>query len=315
MVAVKNDPWKQYYKNDQKAKGPDKNDNQNAKTTDKKDVQKAAAAPAPTAANPTAAPAANNAPSRTNLTKDEGKAVIADISAEFGIDVKKAGTTKDWAAKAATDPRVSVTDANGNPLELKDGQRIPRDAILTVQSEKYGTVKIQVGGDGEINGNDDKVLSVGADVAINGLANGLGAINGGKVGAANPLTAGNAATAAAGQQVEQALCPVCKGKGCPTCKGTGYIEVPKNQAKDPLAFANAVNTNNINPFAFGANKADPVQQAQQIQAAQGVDGAQGNYFDQAEIQNLMAAIMQFGVFHMDNVPGLKQFNPAMMLVQ
>ncbi|MEW5822544.1 MAG: hypothetical protein AB1782_20290 [Cyanobacteriota bacterium] len=105
------------------------------------------------------------------------KQVIADLSSEFGIDVKKSGTTKDWLEKAKQDQNVRILDKNGKDITNERTGRIKQGDILEVNSKKYGLVKISVGGDGEINGRDDKVISVGGQAAANSMANGLNQIN------------------------------------------------------------------------------------------------------------------------------------------
>lgn len=122
------------------------------------------------------------------------KAVIKDLSDEFGIDVKKSGTTKDWAELAKKDERVTILDKNGNEVQRDD--RVHNGDILVVNSQKYGQVKIQVGGDGEINGGDDKVLSISNQAAAQSIYGGLNQI-GNKMheatGAQNVANGGNAA--------------------------------------------------------------------------------------------------------------------------
>ncbi|MEW5819621.1 MAG: hypothetical protein AB1782_05470 [Cyanobacteriota bacterium] len=107
----------------------------------------------------------------------QDKAVIKDLSDEFGIDVKKRGTTQDWLEKAKTDDRVRVLDSNGKDVTNEREGRIKNGDILEVKSEKHGLVKIAVGGDGEINGGDDKVIAMGGKTAANGIFHGLNEIN------------------------------------------------------------------------------------------------------------------------------------------
>ncbi|MGD9580527.1 MAG: hypothetical protein AB7V50_04085 [Vampirovibrionia bacterium] len=105
------------------------------------------------------------------------KAIIKDLSDEFGIDVKKSGTTKDWLQKAKTDKNVRILDKNGKDITAEREGRIKKGDILEVNSKKHGLVKISVGGDGEINGRDDKVISVGGKAAANSMEQGLNQIN------------------------------------------------------------------------------------------------------------------------------------------
>lgn len=107
------------------------------------------------------------------------KQIISDLSSEFGIDVKKSGTTKDWLEKAKTDKDVRILDKNGKDITAERTGRIKKGDILEINSKKHGLVKISVGGDGEINGKDDKVLSVGGKAAANSMEQGLNQINNG----------------------------------------------------------------------------------------------------------------------------------------
>lgn len=105
------------------------------------------------------------------------KAIIKDLSEEYGIDVKKRGTTKDWLALAKKDENVRVLDKNGNDVTNERTGRIRHGDILEVNSKKHGKVQISVGGDGEINGGDDKVISIGGKTAANNMMNGMNQIN------------------------------------------------------------------------------------------------------------------------------------------
>ena len=105
------------------------------------------------------------------------KEVIADLSAEFGIDVKKAGTTKDWLALAKKDENVRVLDKSGKDVTAEREGRIKHGDILEVNSKTKGKVQISVGGDGEINGGDDKVISMGNQALGNNATNGINQLN------------------------------------------------------------------------------------------------------------------------------------------
>ena len=107
----------------------------------------------------------------------EDKAIIKDISDEFGIDVKKAGTTKDWLALAKKSDDVKVLDKDGKDVTAEREGRIKKGDILEVNSKKLGKVKVAVGGDGEINGGDDKVLSVGGQAVHDSVTQGVNEIN------------------------------------------------------------------------------------------------------------------------------------------
>ncbi len=137
-------------------------------------------------------PEAGNAGHAKQRGNAEDKAVIKDLSDEFGIDVKKAGTTKDWLELAKKDDRVTILDQNGKDITAEREGRIKKGDILEVDSQKYGKVKIAVGGDGEINGGDDRVIAMGGKAAANGIFHGLNEINNAPAGYQNtPAVAGN----------------------------------------------------------------------------------------------------------------------------
>jgi hypothetical protein len=138
-----------------------------------------------------------NAAGKAGHAKQKGSAydkkVIADLSDEFGIDVKKSGTTKDWLAKAKQDENVRVLDKSGKDVTNEREGRIKNGDILEVNSKKQGLVRIAVGGDGEINGGDDKVLSVGGKAAAGNMLEGLNQVNN-NVPQAQPQTQATANT-------------------------------------------------------------------------------------------------------------------------
>lgn len=185
-------------------------------------------------------------------TKQKGstydKEIIKDLSEEFGIDVKKSGTTKDWLEKAKQDQNVRILDESGKDITAEREGRIKKGDILEVNSKKHGLVKISVGGDGEINGNDDKVLSVGGKAAANSMVNGLNQINN------VPNQAGQ--------------------------------EIAANQT-NPLTTAN--------PFAQAM--IDP-EKAAQMNAYNG--NAMQSLFNEDQIKNLIAAILQQSLYSIDN---------------
>lgn len=177
------------------------------------------------------------------------KQIISDLSEEFGIDVKKSGTTKDWLEKAKTDQNVRVLDKSGKDVTNEREGRIKSGDILEVNSKKHGLVKISVGGDGEINGGDDKVLSVGGKAAADGMQTGLNQIN----------------------------------------------NMPQqNQAQAGATAAAAGQTNPIfNPFQMGIT--DP-QQATQVNDNQ---LALNSMFNESQIKNLIAAILQQSLYNIE----------------
>jgi hypothetical protein len=129
-------------------------------------------------ANPNQAnPIAGKADAGKQKGSEEDKKIIADLSQEYGIDVKKAGTTKDWLEKAKTDQNVRVLDNTGKDVTAEREGRIKKGDILEVNSKQHGLVRISVGGDGEINGGDDKVIMKGGQAAAGNMMDGLNQIN------------------------------------------------------------------------------------------------------------------------------------------
>jgi hypothetical protein len=155
-----------------------------------------AAAPTANQANPnTAANTGKVGGKQKGDTKDQQ--IIADLSQEFGIDVKKSGTTKDWLEKAKKDQNVRILDPKtGQDVTNEREGRIKKGDILEVNSKKHGLVKIAVGGDGEINGKDDKVISTGGKAAAGNMLDGLNQINNNVPNQANPNQVNNTANTA-----------------------------------------------------------------------------------------------------------------------
>ncbi|OGI00801.1 MAG: hypothetical protein A2104_06500 [Candidatus Melainabacteria bacterium GWF2_32_7] len=275
-----------------------------------------AAAPAANA-NAIVAPAANAAPTaNANNTKEtpkegavskkEGEKVVDDLNTEMGIE-NKGGNLKEWAKAAKEKDEITVKDKNGKE---KDGEKIEKGDILEVKSAKHGLVKIEAGGDGEMNGKDDKVLSVGGQAAANGAQNGLNNINQAaganaqdptaqKTAATPNAQAGQATPAAAPQKTDmqegiakfnqtgqpvwnKAECPACKGKGCKYCSDA---VPPAAQGVQPAAANPAQQTPALdvaNTQTKGAPQVNGmVNQAQNPQQ-----------LSETEIKNLLAAIMQ-----------------------
>ena len=125
----------------------------------------------------------NAVPGRSDADAARDKAVIKDLNNEFGISAS--GDQKDiWAQKSIQDDKITIYGKDG---QVKNGE-INKGDIIEVKSDKYGIVKIQAGGDGAINGRDDKILSIGTQVAATGVQNGLNNINA-KPAAVNPAQA------------------------------------------------------------------------------------------------------------------------------
>lgn len=141
-----------------------------------------------TAAKPAAAAAAGGTavdtggtePDGKYATKDSkgsneaGKHIIYELHMELDVS-RKGGNKEEWAERAKTDDRIKIFTADGKDKSAT-GQ-LDQGDILVVTSAKHGVVRIMVGGDGEINGSDDKVLSVGGQAAAQSVQTGLNKIN------------------------------------------------------------------------------------------------------------------------------------------
>jgi len=120
--------------------------------------------------------AAGGAAAQSQKGSEEDKAIISDLEKEFadqlGVKNTEAGDTKDWAEAAAKSDKVNFYDPKTG--EALDGKKdTVQNSILEFESEKYGKVKIQVGGDGELNGKDDKVIEMGGKAAAQSMEGGL----------------------------------------------------------------------------------------------------------------------------------------------
>ncbi len=137
------------------------------------------------------------------------QAIVKDLRTEFNLREQKA----DWAERAKTDDNITIFDKDGNNKDAAG--KIDKGDIIEVKSQKHGVVRIQVGGDGVINGGDDKIISIGGQAATGSIGAGLNQLNAGGTGtpAANNTTVGypNAAKAIgnpAAPQVAQSLNPM-----------------------------------------------------------------------------------------------------------
>ncbi|MEW5818694.1 MAG: hypothetical protein AB1782_00760 [Cyanobacteriota bacterium] len=126
------------------------------------------------------------------------KAVIKDLKEEMGL---KSSKDKDWLELAKKDDRVRILDKEGNDVtdklnadnmkQMKNGDPKLQGYVLEVKSEKHGLVKIAVGGDGNINGGDDKVIAMGNKVAAEGIFHGMNQVSNLQGNGLNSLTGGN----------------------------------------------------------------------------------------------------------------------------
>jgi len=118
--------------------------------------------------------------------KEQYKPMFKDLEAEFNVASNKDG---DWAKAAKENENVRILDKNGQDVtQTFNGDKL-KGYTLEINSQKYGKVQIQPGGDGNINGGDDKILMVGGQAAAGNMMAGLQGINNPtqQAGLLNPL--------------------------------------------------------------------------------------------------------------------------------
>ncbi len=104
---------------------------------------------------------------RSDEKRRADMALIGDVIKELGLSSHKEDIEK---LANNGDSRVDYEDKNGN-------HKLDFGEILTLHSQTKGDVKIQVGGDGEINGGDDQVLAQSTVAATNSASTGLDTVN------------------------------------------------------------------------------------------------------------------------------------------
>lgn len=104
---------------------------------------------------------------RSDAKRQADMALIGDVIKELGLSSHKEDIEK---LANNGDKRVDYEDKNGN-------HKLDFGEILTLHSQTKGDVKIQVGGDGEINGGDDQVLAQSTVAATNSASTGLSSVN------------------------------------------------------------------------------------------------------------------------------------------
>lgn len=119
------------------------------------------------------------AEAKTGISLAKGRQIMDDLNKEFIVGGKK--HNRFWIELAKKgDGKVKVFDSNGSlrsfganvaNKDIKDGD------IMEIQSAKYGTVRIQVDGDGALGSGQDFVLSVGNKSAASSIGTGVSAIN------------------------------------------------------------------------------------------------------------------------------------------
>lgn len=103
-------------------------------------------------------------------TKEDRKALMKDLASEF--DINKAGNFGEWINADKNSDKITLLEG-GFATDKNGDQKWKKGSIVEVQSEKYGTVKIQVGGDGSMNGADETILAVGNKAATENAQAGL----------------------------------------------------------------------------------------------------------------------------------------------
>lgn len=112
--------------------------------------------------------------------------IIDELSDELGIGNGE-GSREIWEKMSINDDRITlINKKTGQKIDAATAEKIDAEYtrkrgldllkggyIMEVQSQKYGLVKIQVGGDGEINGRDDKIISMGGEITANNMEAGL----------------------------------------------------------------------------------------------------------------------------------------------
>jgi hypothetical protein len=120
--------------------------------------------------------------------KEMYKPMFEDMKKEFGVAGNK---DRDWADAAKNNDNIKILDKNGQDVSKTfTGDKL-KGYTLEINSQKYGKVSIQAGGDGVMNGGDDKITMAGGPAAAGNMTNGLNQINGmplpNQAGQLNPL--------------------------------------------------------------------------------------------------------------------------------
>lgn len=104
------------------------------------------------------------------------KPLFNDLKAEFGLE-KNQNKDKDWIEAAKKNDNIKIIDKNGQDVSKTfTGDKL-KGYTLEINSQKHGMIKIQAGGDGVMNGGDDKIMMVGGLAATNSLQTGFNQIN------------------------------------------------------------------------------------------------------------------------------------------
>lgn len=106
--------------------------------------------------------------------KEMYKPLFKDLKAEFGVADDK---DKSWIEAAKKSDQIKILDKNGQDVT----QTFDKDKLsgytLEINSKQHGQIKIQAGGDGVLNGGDDKITMSGGPAAAGSMLNGFNQIN------------------------------------------------------------------------------------------------------------------------------------------
>ncbi|OGI01882.1 MAG: hypothetical protein A2Y25_07975 [Candidatus Melainabacteria bacterium GWF2_37_15] len=237
--------------------------------------------------------------------------ILYDLKDEFGMDgISEA----DWFKDGANSDKINwYDDTNGNG-QIDDGDKnIDGDTsyltpggkyidpskasfLMEVESEQYGKVVISVGGDGNLNGADDAIMSMGGATAAKSAESGLKDVAAAKDTALPLNESGNV-------KFEVSACPICKGAGCPACTGQGvtpkeYDQMLAEKNGTP-AKTTAAQKDTAAPKA-AATEAKAIAKAPKVAQLAESNPVLGKMVDQVEdphslsdsnIKDLIAAIM------------------------
>jgi hypothetical protein len=114
--------------------------------------------------------------------KEQYKPMFDNLKNEFGVAGNK---DKDWIEAAKNNENIKIIDKNGQDVSKTfTGDKL-KGTTLEINSKQYGKINIQAGGDGVMNGGDDKITMAGGPAAAGNMLGGLNQINNNFPGQAN----------------------------------------------------------------------------------------------------------------------------------
>ena len=110
-----------------------------------------------------------------DLAEDLG---VANCAEKDWFEAASSGENKDKITMYRdTNQNGQIDDSDklidGDNSELRDGKYLDKDLLMQVDSERYGQVVISSGGDGNMNGADDRIISMGGQAASKSIEGGL----------------------------------------------------------------------------------------------------------------------------------------------